>query len=93
MRFRDGYDGEKLMEPGTIYTLTLHLPPLCHLFRRGTRLALILNCAHLPLHIPNRNTGHPILSDMDHKTVTNTIHCGNGQASVLTVPLLTAETD
>jgi putative CocE/NonD family hydrolase len=59
-RYRDGWDREMLMEPGTPYRVTIRLPPTSNLFAAGHRIRLDVSSSNFPRLERNPNTGEPI---------------------------------
>lgn len=76
-RFRDGYEREELMEPGTAYDLTIALPPVSNLFAPGHRVRIDVAGSNFPRFDVNPNTGEP-LGQHTHTVVAHTeVHPGS----------------
>ena len=59
-RFREGFDHEVMMEPGTPYQVTIQLPPTSNLFAAGHRIRIDVSSSNFPRLERNPNTGEPI---------------------------------
>jgi putative CocE/NonD family hydrolase len=59
-RFRDGFEHEVLMEPGTAYGVNLRLPPTSNLFAAGHRIRVDVSSSNFPRLERNPNTGEPV---------------------------------
>ena len=59
-RFRDGFDHEVMMEPGTHYLVRIQLPPTSNVFAKGHRIRIDVSSSNFPRLERNPNTGEPI---------------------------------
>ena len=59
-RYRDGFEREVLMEPGTPYRVTMLLPPTSNVFAAGHRIRIDVSSSNFPRLERNPNTGEPI---------------------------------
>ena len=59
-RFREGFDREVMMEPGTPYLVRIELPPTSNVFARGHRIRIDVSSSNFPRLERNPNTGEPI---------------------------------
>jgi hypothetical protein len=59
-RYREGFDREVMMEPGTPYAVTMLLPPTSNLFAAGHRIRIDVSSSNFPRLERNPNTGEPI---------------------------------
>ena len=84
-RFREGFDREVLMEPGTTYTVTMLLPPTSNVFARGHRIRLDVSSSNFPRLERNPNTGEPIGRHTHHVVAEQTVHGGT-----VTLPVIAA---
>jgi putative CocE/NonD family hydrolase len=75
-RFREGFDREVLMEPGTVYTVRMLLPPTSNLFARGHRIRVDVSSSNFPRLERNPNTGEPIGRHTHHVVAEQTVHGG-----------------
>jgi len=63
LRWRDGTDVAKFVEPGQVYEIALGLGPIAHTFGVGHRLRVQIASSAFPAYDRNMNTGHPEGSD------------------------------
>jgi putative CocE/NonD family hydrolase len=75
-RFRNGFEREELMEPGTEYDVTLELPPTSNLFAAGHRIRLDVSSSNFPRLERNPNTGEPVGRHTHTVVAENTVHGG-----------------
>ena len=59
-RYRNGFEHEELMEPGTEYEVTIPLPPTSNVFAAGHRIRVDVSSSNFPRLERNPNTGEPI---------------------------------
>ena len=59
-RYREGWDHEMMLEPGTPTLVKLTLPPTSNLFARGHRIRLDVSSSNFPRLERNPNTGEPV---------------------------------
>jgi putative CocE/NonD family hydrolase len=85
MRYREGFDREVLMEPGTVYTVTMLLPPTSNLFARGHRIRVDVSSSNFPRLERNPNTGEPIGRHTHHVVAEQEVHGGT-----VTLPVIAA---
>lgn len=90
-RFRDGYDGEKLMEPGEIYEVQIELPPVSNLFVKGHRIRVDISSSNFPRFDVNPNTGEPIGRHTRSQKATNTVYADSEHSSNIVLPIVRAE--
>jgi putative CocE/NonD family hydrolase len=89
-RFRDGFEREVLMEPGTPYLVRLKLPPTSNLFAAGHRIRLDVSSSNFPRLERNPNTGEPI-GHHTHKLVAEqTVFSDAARPSRLIIPVIPA---
>jgi putative CocE/NonD family hydrolase len=75
-RYRDGFDQEVMMEPGTEYDVEIVLPPTSNLFAAGHRIRIDVSSSNFPRLERNPNTGEPIGRHTHMITAENTVHGG-----------------
>lgn len=86
VRFRDGWDHEVFMQPGTVYPITIQLPPTSNLFARGHRIRLDISSSNFPRFDVNPNTGEPVGRHTRSVVATNTVHFGQSQVLLPVIP-------
>jgi putative CocE/NonD family hydrolase len=91
-RYRDSWEAPELMEPGTVYAVTIELFPTANLFRRGHRIRLDVSSSNFPKFDVNPNTGEPEARATSSRVAFNRIHLDRAHPSVLTLPVMQAAT-
>ena len=76
-RYRNGFEREELLEPGTQYEVELVLPPTSNLFAAGHRIRLHVSSSNFPRLERNPNTGEPIGQHSRMIQAENTVHGGH----------------
>jgi putative CocE/NonD family hydrolase len=87
-RFRESLAEEKLMQPGTIYPLTIKLYPSSNVFKRGHRIRVDISSSNFPRFDVNPNTGEPLNRHRRSVIATNTIHHDASHASHIVLPVI-----
>lgn len=90
MRYRDGWDHESRMEPGSVYAIRIEPFATSNLFQVGHRLRLDVSSSNYPLFDINPNTGAPEGYASEPKVAINRIHLGGNRASCLMLPVTEA---
>ena len=88
MRFRNGYDTEALMIPGTVYPVTVVLPPTSNQFAAGHRIRLDIASSSFPQFDVNPNTGEPLGRHTHAVRALNTVYFGGETASHIVLPVV-----
>ncbi|MBT3377778.1 MAG: CocE/NonD family hydrolase [Lentisphaerae bacterium] len=88
LRFRDGYDEEKLGEPGMVYRLTFELFPTASRIPEGHRLRLDVSSSNYPRFDVNPNTGGALGVEQRLRTAENTVHHSPECASCVVLSVL-----
>jgi hypothetical protein len=87
-RFRDSLQEEKLMEPGTVYPVTIKLYPTSNVFKKGHRIRLDISSSNFPRFDVNPNTGEPLNRHRRLIVATNTIHHDANHPSQVQLPVI-----
>ena len=87
-RFREGFDEEKLMEPGTVYEVQIELPPVSNLFKKGHRIRVDISSSNFPRFDVNPNTGEPIGRHTRSQVARNTVFSDADHPSQVVLPLV-----
>ena len=87
-RFRDGFDGEELMNPGEIYEVQIVLPPMSNRFVKGHRIRLDISSSNFPRFDVNPNTGEPIGRQTRTQKATNTVYTDREHPSHIVLPIV-----
>jgi hypothetical protein len=87
-RYRDGHDAERLMEPGTVYELTIDLWNTSQVFLAGHRIRLDISSSAFPKYDRNLNTGEPVDTGTRMVQAENTIWHDHAHPSRLVLPII-----
>ncbi len=91
VRWREGFEREVLLRPGTVATLRLRFGGLGHSFLAGHRLRLSVTSSAYPRMAPNPNTGGPIADDpLPPRVAQHEVLHEDAWASHLLLPCLAA---
>jgi uncharacterized protein len=85
MRYRNGFEREELLEPGTVYEATIELPPTSNLFAEGHRIRVDVSSSNFPRLERNPNTGEPIGRHTHHVVAQQAVYGG-----MVTLPVVPA---
>ncbi|MEZ0389946.1 MAG: CocE/NonD family hydrolase, partial [Verrucomicrobium sp.] len=87
-RFRESLKTEKLMEPGTIYPVTIKLYPTANVFKKGHRIRVDISSSNFPRFDVNPNTGEPLNAHRRMVTATNVLHHDAAHPSHIVLPVI-----
>jgi putative CocE/NonD family hydrolase len=87
-RFREGFDAERPMRPGTVYRFVVRLPPLANLFKAGHRIRLDIASSNFPRFDVNPNTGEPLGRHTHAVPAHNAVHFGPERPSAILLPVV-----
>jgi putative CocE/NonD family hydrolase len=90
-RFRDSLAREELMQPGTVYPITIRLYPTSNVFRRGHRIRVDISSSNFPRFDVNPNTGEPLNDHRRQVTALNTVHHDADHPSHVVLPIIPAK--
>ncbi len=90
-RFRDSLAREELMQPGTIYPVTIRLYPTSNVFRRGHRVRVDVSSSNFPRFDVNPNTDEPLNDHRRRVVATNTIYHDAAHPSHIVLPVVPNE--
>lgn len=92
-RYRNGLDREELMEPGTVYEVTVDLTATSNVFLPGHRIRLDISSSNFPRYDRNTNTGGVIAQETEDQMIPaiNRIHHGPDHPSRLVLPIIDRE--
>ena len=88
VRYRDGMDRPRPMEPGRVYRVSFPLYPTSNLFAAGHRLRLLVSFSSFPRFDVNPNTGEPMGRHTRTRVATNTIHLSPEHPSSIELPVV-----
>lgn len=90
-RFREGFDAERLIEPGRIYPYTIDLWHTSQVFQPGHRIGLMIASSSFPKFDRNLNTGESLADGVGLQTAEQTILHSAEHPSCLVLPLVLAD--
>ena len=88
-RYRDSWESPSLMEPGTVYEVTIEAFPTSNLFRAGHRIRLDVSSSNYPHFDLNFNTGEPEGRATRSRVATNTVWMDRTRPSHVVLPIVT----
>ena len=88
-RYRDGYEKEVFMEPGTVYPVKFDVGWTSLIFNKGHRIRITVASTGAPFYEPNPNTGEPLTLDFPEKSVvaTNSVYHDKARPSRIVAPV------
>jgi len=89
--YRDGVDAASPLVPNQIYTVTIELAHIHHLFRAGHRVEVDITSSNFPRRARNTNSGNPVIAndtERDIRVANNRVHHGEGTPSYVELPVL-----
>jgi predicted acyl esterase len=87
LRFRDGFETQKLATPGTTYPITIELRNLAMTLPEGHQLRIDITSSNYPRFNLNPNSGTELYITGDTLTAKNTVNFGGGTSSVVKIPI------
>lgn len=90
VRYRNGLDREEMMEPATVYEITIDMAATSNVFLPGHRLRLDVSSSNFPRYDRNTNTGGVIAAESEGQMVAaiNHVHHGPEHRSRLVLPVI-----
>ena len=87
-RYRNGFETEELLEPGTVYKFTLDMWATSYLLQPGDRLRVDITSSNYPRLARNLNTGAPFAKSTDMKVAQQTLHLSRRYPSKIVLPII-----
>jgi len=87
-RYREGFEEEKLIEPGETYRYTIDLWATSYVLSPGDRLRLDVTSSNFPRLARNLNTGAPFGKTTEMKVARQTIHMSESESSRVILPFI-----
>jgi putative CocE/NonD family hydrolase len=87
-RYRNSLKEETLMQPGTIYPMTIKLYPTSNVFKKGHRIRVDLSSSNFPRFDVNPNTGEPLGDHRRTAVATNTVLHDRLHPSHIVLPII-----
>lgn len=88
MRYREGYSGPSLLDPGKVYRVSIDLRAIAHYFKPGHRIRLQVSSSNFPRLERNLNTGGPNFSETTSVKALNRVFRGGDTPSSIVLPVL-----
>lgn len=88
LRYRGGFDAERLLEPGAIVTVRIPLTYVAHRVPAGSALRLLVGGSNFPWGDPNPHTGEPVATATTMRTAMQSVFHDFERPSRLTLPVL-----
>ncbi|MHA1111244.1 MAG: CocE/NonD family hydrolase [Promethearchaeota archaeon] len=86
LRFRNGFISPTLMNPGTIYEITIALSSTAYVFNAGHKIRLAVSGSNYPRFDVNPNTGEPLWGNTTYYSAQNRIYCNSTYPSMISLP-------
>jgi putative CocE/NonD family hydrolase len=87
-RFREGFEQERLIEPGKVYKYDIDLWATSYLLAPGDRLRVDITSSNYPRLARNLNTGAPFAKTTAMKVARQTLHLSRDYPSNVTLPII-----
>lgn len=87
-RFREGFEEEKLIEPGQVYRYDIDMWATSYLLSPGDRLRVDITSSNYPRLARNLNTGAPFAKTSEMKVARQTLHLSRDYPSNVTLPII-----
>jgi len=89
-RYRGGLATEELMDPGTVYEITVDMTATSNVFLPGHRIRVDVSSSNFPRYDRNTNTGGVIARETEAQMIpaVNHIHHGPNHPSRLVLPII-----
>lgn len=87
-RYRESWESPSLMEPGTVYEVTVEAFPTSNLFVAGHRIRLDISSSNYPHFDLNFNTGEPEGRATGRRVATNTVWLDRERPSHMVLPII-----
>jgi uncharacterized protein len=88
LRYRQGFDAERLLTPGEPVRVQVPMHHAAHRLEPGSRLRLLIGGGLFPLIDPNPNTGEPIATAVETRVAVQTIFHDAARPSLIRLPVL-----
>jgi len=87
-RYRESFQQERLLEPGTVYEYTIDLWATSNLFKRGHRIRVDVSSSNFPRFDRNPNTGHTFGEDAELRKAQQAVHHSRRYPSRIVLPVI-----
>ncbi|MCZ6680580.1 MAG: CocE/NonD family hydrolase [Candidatus Poribacteria bacterium] len=87
-RYRNGWEGAELMNPGEVYQVEIVLPPTSNLFKAGDRIRVDISSSNFPRFDLNPNTGEPMGRHTHTAVAHNSVYLDRNHPSYIVLPII-----
>ena len=87
-RFREGFEAEKLIEPGQVYQYSIDMWATSYLLQPGDRLRVDITSSNYPRLARNLNTGAPFAMTSEMRVARQTLHLSSEHPSHIVLPVI-----
>ena len=87
-RYRNSWETEELMTPGSVYEIEIPLSPASNVFKRGHRIRIDISSSNFPRFDVNPNTGEPVGQHTATKVAQNTVFVSQARPSHVVLPII-----
>jgi len=87
-RFREGFEEEKLIEPGNVYSYDIDMWATSYLLSPGDRLRVDITSSNYPRLARNLNTGAPFAKTSEMEVAVQTLHMSEAYPSQILLPIV-----
>ncbi|MBM4080690.1 MAG: CocE/NonD family hydrolase, partial [Planctomycetes bacterium] len=88
LRFRNGFEQERLAEPGNAYELEFEMYPSANLFAKGHQIRVDISSSNYPRFELNPNTGGPLGVERRTRAAENALHHSQSKPSHILLPVM-----
>jgi putative CocE/NonD family hydrolase len=87
-RYREGFEKEKLIEPGKVYQYSIDMWATSYLLEPGDRLRIDVTSSNFPRLARNLNTGAPFAQTTEMKVAHQVLHMNERYPSHIVLPII-----
>jgi len=87
-RYREGFEEEKLIEPGEVYKYSIDMWATSYVLAPGDRLRIDVTSSNFPRLARNLNTGAPFAKTTEMKVAHQTVYMSAEYPSQVTLPVI-----
>lgn len=87
-RYREGFEKEKLIEPGKVYQYSIDMWATSYLLEPGDRLRIDVTSSNFPRLARNLNTGAPFAKTTEMKVAHQVLHMSEQYPSHIVLPFI-----
>ena len=87
-RFREGFEEQKLLEPGKVYEYDIKVGVTSNVFKKGHKIRLQVSSSNFPRYDRNQNTGGELYTETDMRIAQQTVYHSSEYPSQLMLPVI-----